>query len=475
MLRIGYSELVFTIGVNLYGDNELIEKMKQQLNSVSKSFCLAKWKHLTLHLATGHNHSCYLPQTHKVPIEEVKDNPTALHNSKYKKDMRKMMLKGERPKECSICWNVEDMPGDHYSDRHYRGVDEWTMPYFDKIKKLNGDENINPSYLEVSFGNTCNFKCSYCSPPFSNQWMNEIKKHGGYPLTTYTYHDMENYKKTEKIPLEEENNPYLEAFFKWWPDLVKELQFFRITGGEPLLSPSTFKVLDWLIEEPSPKLHLSVNSNLGVPEASFNRYMKAVKNLLEYRKIETSQMHTSIDTWGKQAEYIRHGLDLSVFENYLHRYLEELPQGGLAFMCTFNALSVVGFQEFMEKILELRQKYNRKKRKIYLDIPHLQMPHHQNVRILTPDYQDYMESHIKFMEENKDEEKGFKDAEIQKMKRILQWMREEMDYEKKRNFQANFYLFFKRHDSLRGTNFLEAFPQMEEFWNLCREMEEDRP
>ena len=139
------------------------------------------------------------------------------------------------------------------------------------------------------------------------------------------------------------------------------------------------------------------------------------------------------------------------------------------------ALSVVGFQEFMEKILELRQKYNRKKRKIYLDIPHLQMPHHQNVRILTPDYQDYMESHIKFMEENKDEEKGFKDAEIQKMKRILQWMREEMDYEKKRNFQANFYLFFKRHDSLRGTNFLEAFPQMEEFWNLCREMEEDRP
>ena len=39
-----------------------------------------------------------------------------------------------------------------------------------------------------------------------------------------------------------QTNPYVDAFWRWWPDLYKDLHTFRITGGEPLMSQDTWKV-----------------------------------------------------------------------------------------------------------------------------------------------------------------------------------------------------------------------------------------
>ena len=38
--------------------------------------------------------------------------------------------------------------------------------------------------------------------------------------------------------------------------LYRDLHTFRITGGEPLLSKDTFKVLDYIIEEGKPNTKL---------------------------------------------------------------------------------------------------------------------------------------------------------------------------------------------------------------------------
>ena len=51
-------------------------------------------------------------------------------------------------------------------------------------------------------------------------------------------------------------------------DLYHDLHTFRITGGEPLMSKDTWKVLDYIIEtdNPNKNLSLAINSNLGVPD-----------------------------------------------------------------------------------------------------------------------------------------------------------------------------------------------------------------
>lgn len=459
----------------MFGRIDKIEEMKAKLNSVSPSFCLAKWLHVTLHLNTGHTHSCYLPQTHKIPLAELARSPSALHNTREKKAARQQMLEGKRPSECGICWNIEDLPGTHYSDRHYRGVDDWTMPFFDEVRSRPWDQDINPKYMEVSFSSACNFKCSYCSPAVSTEWMKEIKQKGAYQLSDMRHQHLPWFEENGKLPLDEETNPYLAAFWDWWPNLVPDLLYFRITGGEPLLSRSTFRVLEWLKDNPAPNLKLSVNSNLGVPKKVFERFLELITDLVANGKIHSHILHTSLDTYGPPAEYIRNGLSLPQFEENLERYLATVPKAAVAFMSTFNNLSLTNYQAFLEKVIAWRQRGTPRGQQILLDIPHLQAPHHQSVQILSADYQLRMEALIAFMEAHKDKQFGIREGEIFKMKRILEWMREPLDPEWLKVQRRNFYLFFSEHDRRRGTNFLATFPEMGDFWRHCQELAEPKP
>ena len=206
------------------------EVMKQKLDEVGCGFCLAKWTQVTIHLQNGHTHSCHHPVTHKVPLVELENNPSALHNTEFKKQQRKTMLEDGRPEECVYCWNVEDS-SDFFSDRVFKSADAWSLPSYKKIKRLDWKENFNPRYVEVLFSNACNQKCSYCSPTISSAWMEEINAHGAYP-TTSEFNSLKYVMDEDKMPIpHREENPYVEAFWKWWPELYRDLHTFRITGG----------------------------------------------------------------------------------------------------------------------------------------------------------------------------------------------------------------------------------------------------
>ena len=78
--------------------------VKERLDSVSPSMCLAKWLFAKIHLSTGKTQSCYHVPEHFTDKEEILVRPSALHNTGQKKLERVQMLKGERPEGCSYCW-----------------------------------------------------------------------------------------------------------------------------------------------------------------------------------------------------------------------------------------------------------------------------------------------------------------------------------------------------------------------------------
>ena len=225
------------------------------------SLCLAKWKQVSLHLPTGLNNSCYHPPLHKIDSSLLKDNPSALHNTPYKKEQRKIMLRNERPQECSYCWTQEDLG--NLSDRHYRSGEPWAAKDFEKIINSTGDEDVLPSYVEVNFNNACNLACSYCSPQYSSSWTSDVERNGAFP-TNPPHNDPSHFTGERKVIPAREDNPYVDAFWSWWPKLYPELEHFRMTGGEPLLDKNTYRVFDYVLENPSPKLHLNVTSNFSV-------------------------------------------------------------------------------------------------------------------------------------------------------------------------------------------------------------------
>jgi len=451
----------------MFGDFQKFEEMKQKVDSVSPTFCMAKWLHVTMHLLNGHTHSCYLPQTHKVPLSELKTNPSALHNTEHKKEQRKQMLAGQRPSECQMCWAIEDLPGNQVSDRRLRSIDSWTMPHFDRLASMPWNENVNPTYVEVSFSSSCNFKCSYCSPHVSSAWMKEIESQGPYQLSQGAHQDLGWLKNNDMLPLDEESNPYIEAFWQWWPELLKSLEFFRITGGEPLLSRHTFRVLEWLNANPQPKLNLQINSNFGIPEIIFDRFLKQVLELSAGQKVHGVMIHTSLDTYGSQAEYIRNGLNFAQFEKNINRYLTEVPQASIAFMCAFNNLSVVGFKRFLEWVIDLRKKYPANR--ILLDIPHLTGPIHQAANILTPDYLKQITDLFPWMEQMVGAG-ALLQPELDKLNRIASWMNVALPEGVLLQARRDFYYFFREHDRRRNTDFLAVFPEMAQFWQTCKEL-----
>ena len=253
-----------------------LNSVKNLLNSTGCGFCLAKFKQVTLHLGTGMTHSCHHPSPHKIPLAELKNNPAALFNTTVLKNARKQMLTGEKPDECDYCWRVEDDGGN--SDRYYKSLEPWALADHDNITTLSGDENIYPSYLEVSFNNACNLACLYCGPEYSSKWVEELKSKGPVVLFEETKKEwVQGWQNLDELNYKNrEVNPYIDAFWEWFPEAYKHLKHYRITGGEPLMSKETLRSMDFFIENPNPELEFSINSNFSVPEKIWSKFSQTL-------------------------------------------------------------------------------------------------------------------------------------------------------------------------------------------------------
>ena len=445
------------------------EQMKDKLGN---ALCLAKWQQVSLHLPTGLTNSCYHPPLHAIDATLLKDNPGALHNTPYKKEQRKIMLRNERPQECSYCWTQEDLG--NLSDRHYRSGEPWAAEHFDAIANSTGDEDAVPSYVEVNFNHACNLKCSYCSPQFSSSWEDETRRFGGYPTST-SHNDPSYFSGNRRPRPSREDNPYVDAFWEWWPTLYPKLKHFRMTGGEPLMDRNTYRVFDYVLAFPKPDLHIDVTSNFSVEEKLWEQYFSYVSQLCN-TNIEHFMQYVSLDSGiAEHAEYIRHGMEFKRVLARVDYFLRHIPnRNSLTFIITMNNLSVLGLKRQLETVLALRRLHSTTYQRVWFDTPILRQPTWQSLQILPPVYVKRLQDVVDWMQANLETAdkpfQGFKDYEVQRMQRVLDWMREgwrlQPEYVKLQ--RADFFRFFNEHDKRRDTDFIETFPEMREFWNECK-------
>lgn len=456
-------------------ETEKINAIAEQMDKISPTFCLAKWHHTTIYLHTGQTHSCYHPAPHNISLDEIAVNPSALHNTMIKKAERAEMLRGEKCIGCKYCWNVEALGKDHISDRMIRNKSIYRPERLEEILNNPPDFNINPEYVEIAFSNECNFKCGYCHPMASSSYHAEIKKFGPYNTVKNHALDVDWFK-----PIEEDENPYIKAWWEWWPELSKTLNILRITGGEPLMHRSTWKLLDMLENEPRQHLELNLNSNLGVSSRIVDKFAKQVNRLKEEKKIRKFRLYTSIDSWGDRAEYMRTGLDVNLWEQNMLNYINTTGSD-IVFMCTFNILSVTSFTSLLEKILEWRkltQQPGDTDRRIKFDTPYLKEPLQYDMHILPKEeYLPYFDKILKFIEDNKDENDftKFSELEYQTFRRVRNYFAS-VNYDERRieSGRKDFYNWFTEYDRRRNVNLLQTFPEMEPFWKLCKEINDQQ-
>lgn len=430
------------------------DKKLEMINGISPSFCLAKWLQVTIDLVNGTTHSCHHPKRHAIPLNELKNDVSALHNTQYKKEQRKKMLEGERPSECSYCWDIEDL-GNKYSDRFVKSIDPWAWPHLEEIKTLPWDANVSPKYLEVMVDSLCNFSCAYCISDVSTGVAAEIKKFGNYPFNS------QHRLPSPGLPLKS-NLPYLEAFEQWLPQIMNQLKVFRITGGEPLLSAQFWKILQNLQHANNPALDLIVNSHLSHNTSVIQKMCDGVNPLLSNKKIKSFALYVSLDTFGEQAEYIRHGLDYKRVLKNIEHVFAQIPGLEMVIMCTFNILSIDSFSAFLEDLISLKKKYP-----ILLDISYLKNPGYlradladENLVFKIKESLDKMILHPEF----------FTLHEVSKMRNLLDWVKSEKSSEAMQlNLQDRsfFFLFINEYDRRKQKNFLNIFPNYATFLSNC--------
>ena len=439
---------------------ETLHQYKERIiDPISKSYCAAKWYNATIWLGHGQTTSCHHPPGHWIPLEELESNPSAIHNTPHKKKMRKMMQEGERPAECEYCWKVEDMGKQHISDRVFK-TEIFKDEDIAKTSTMPWEENVNLKTLEISFDRACNFKCSYCNPAFSTAWVKDIKDFGGYKniQSDGRGHFVDTAPYAEPATRKQEDNPYIQAFHKWWEsDLADSLEEIRITGGEPIMHKGTWKLFEWFKDNPDrgQDMRFAINSNMcpDTPKV-LDRLVK------ESWHIPHLEVYTSMEATGIQGEYIRDGLDYDLWINNIHRVLNESNVEKLHMMMTINSLCLDSITDFMDQMLDLRETYGQKAPTMTLNI--LRFPSFQSAAILPEDIKTFYKEKLDNWFHSERPQEMMSDGEKESVRRLIDYLdivkTPHKNTAETPKLYNDFKVFFAQYDVRRNKDFVTTFP-----------------
>lgn len=199
------------------------------------------------------------------------------------------------------------------------------------------------------------------------------------------------------------------------------------------------------------------------------------------KKLKNFKLFTSAEAHGKQSEYIRFGMDYDMWLSNLHKAYREVPEMQFTIMSTYNILSLTSYTKFLDDVLVMKKMYSNpenRKNPLLLDIPYLRFPHHQAVFLMNKELIPMLYDQVTHMYKNLEYKnwyatanKGFFEYEADRLKRIFNLVKdghnenEHTDYNRK-----NFAIFVDEHDRRRGTNFLETFPELGDFYTMCKSL-----
>lgn len=395
-------------------DETLQQYRDRVLDNKSKSFCGAKWFNATTWLGSGTTASCHHPPAHKIPVVEVEEDFTAIHNTKHKKEMRRMMQNGERPRECEYCWKMEDMGKDAVSDRTFKSI-IYSDEELQRAYEMDYNESVNLKTFEIAFDRTCNLACSYCNASFSTTWAKDIKKHGEYTNLVSdgagAFRQDGSWTQPYK---DDEDNPYIQAFWKWWDNgLSESLEELRITGGEPLMSGNTWKLFDWFEAQDS-NMRFAINSNLIAKKDIVDKLIAKTQGMNHF------ELYTSCEAVGAQAEYIRDGLVYEQWLTNIKRILTEANTKGVHIMMTINSLCLFSITEFLDEVYKLKELTQSRTPTVSLNL--LRFPSFQSPLALPNHIKDYCHEKLStWWEENK-HKPGWHEFERASIERLIDYL-----------------------------------------------------
>lgn len=262
----------------------------------SKTYCPLAWVHNFINQDGSYQVCCTSEEFdnfirdengQKITVYDQKD-PNEIMNTKFMKDLRLQMLRGDWPDMCKRCEIPEKMNGVSRRNVEVENYSEINNLLIGKTKE---DGEISNEILSADYrlGNLCNLQCRMCNPRSTSLWIkewNEMKPDS----EKFSAEIMESYRNYNWI----NSNLLLEEFEK----KAASLDHIHFAGGEPLIVPQMRQLLQKCIEKGNAKnIVLTYNTNL----------IKLPKSVTElWKHFKAVKLLVSIDAVGDLNHYIRY-------------------------------------------------------------------------------------------------------------------------------------------------------------------------
>ena len=252
--------------------------------------------------------------------------------------------------------------------------------------------------------------------------------------------------------------------------MYNNLHTLRLSGGEPLLSKDVWKMIDYIESNPNKDLVFAINTNLCVADSFINQIIKKTNAISQNTR--EFQFFTSGEAVGACGEYIRDGLDYNQWINNLEKVLDSTDVI-VAIMTTVNLTSVTTYVDFIRYLLELRGKYNKNSsfNKVQFMTNTLRFPEFLSLRLLDDNTKQKFTEEVNQLIKEKGKWDGYNSltyAEVDQLKRMIDYMNLGHDLDRLSTLRKDFVSFIDEYDIRRNKNFHQTFPELKEFYSLCK-------
>lgn len=241
---------------------------------------------------------------------------SAWNNDKMQQ-VRRQILNGERPDVCQPCFDLEDQGVESLRQRHINGVipEARINLYPDTVFK-----EILPfefPTMEIKLNNLCNLKCRMCNPLDSTNWKD-------WDQVVPFYKKENNYLVPTVEKLVNTPGQYIGPFDdtdNWWSSFEKLIPHFKrveFAGGEPLMDPNHYKILDML---------KPYGQNMEIKYATNGTTLGISKNrtIFDYwPHFKSVAVNVSIDGIHDVYNYIRGNGDFKLVEENI-KHIKTIP------------------------------------------------------------------------------------------------------------------------------------------------------
>ena len=271
------------------------------------SFCILPWIHSYIDIDGTVLACCVADPAHALGNLQS-DNLDSVFEGKRYNRLRQDLINNVRHPACSYCYRYEDSGVE--SPRQFHNKE------YSSIVTQIKNQDLIPAIkdLEVSYDNTCNFKCRTCSGKFSSSIEQEEK--------TIWIKDSKSKSKIKKV---------------LYPKILNSLntvQRVQFTGGEPTLTEHNYKILKYFLENKRSDVQIGYITNLS------NLHYKGESLVEIWKQFTSLDLYLSIDGCGTVAEYLRYGTNWPQIENNFKKLRSECSHANFYISSTVSLLNV---------------------------------------------------------------------------------------------------------------------------------------